>query len=78
LTQDRLAGLGHFLPAGNSKLESKILCLETGNSSLPRRWLAAIVLAYQLGICAWVTARSGPNVVKVQGRRVEIAHLRAP
>jgi len=59
--------MGHFLPAGNSAVETKILCLESGNPSLPRRGMDAIVLAYHLEVSAWVTARNRKNQVEVPG-----------
>jgi len=65
-SQNRPAGFCRFLPAGNSNVETEILFRQTDNSSLPPRWLAAIVLAYQVKNCVWVTARSGSNWVKVQ------------
>jgi hypothetical protein len=61
------AGVCQFLPAGNSYVENEILFRQTDNSSLPPRWLAAIVLAYSVENCVWVTARSASNWVKVQG-----------
>jgi hypothetical protein len=64
------AGVWQFLPVGNSAVKTEILSPETGNPSLPRRCLAAIVLAYYMEEDVWVKARSGRIQVKVQGRSV--------
>jgi hypothetical protein len=68
---NRSASVAHFLPAGNSNVKTKISCLKTANSSLPRRCLAAIVLAYLVESSVWAKARSGRNQVMVQGAEWE-------